>query len=263
MTSGHLGIWLVGHLRSGYAPAGYRAVGLLACVLAANCAVGTPSAPDLAGPSELGLSIGMAASPDLIARDGSAQSVITVTARDSSGQPLRNVLFRLDVVVGDAFSDLGTLAARTVQTGNDGRVSVTYTAPPQAAFGAPNEATIRVFASLIGTNGDNAQSGSVSIRLTAPGVIQLPPPGTPLPSFSFSPSSPTQGDDVEFDASASKDADGKIVTYFWNFGDGTTESRPVPTVDHKFSAAKKYTVVLTVTDDTGHQASTSAVVDIK
>ncbi len=83
---------------------------------------------------------------------------------------------------------------------------------------------------------------------------QKPSPQPPQASFSFSPVTPKVGDEVVFDASASKDPDGQIVEYRWDFGDGSQESGP--TVLHVYESAGQYTVKLTVTDDQGLSGST-------
>jgi PKD repeat protein len=54
---------------------------------------------------------------------------------------------------------------------------------------------------------------------------------------------------LTFDGSISSDPDGSIVSYAWNFGDGTTANGV--TVNHSYSTAGNYNVVLTVTDDGG------------
>ena len=54
-------------------------------------------------------------------------------------------------------------------------------------------------------------------------------------------------DMVTFDGSGSSDLGGTIVSYEWNFGDGTTLTGQ--TVDHTYSTAGSYTVTLTVTDN--------------
>ncbi len=61
--------------------------------------------------------------------------------------------------------------------------------------------------------------------------------------------------DVTFDASLSKDSDGSIVSYAWNFGDGATGTGAV--ARHSYQAAGAYTVTVTVTDDRGLSASVS------
>ena len=54
---------------------------------------------------------------------------------------------------------------------------------------------------------------------------------------------------VAFDASGSHDPDGEIISYAWNFGDGTTESGI--SVAHLYTQAAVYTVTLEVTDNRG------------
>ncbi|HVX43996.1 MAG TPA: PKD domain-containing protein [Mycobacteriales bacterium] len=60
------------------------------------------------------------------------------------------------------------------------------------------------------------------------------------------------------DGSGSSDPDGTIASYSWNFGDGTTGSGVQPA--HTYSAAGRYTITLTVTDDDGATASTTQTV---
>jgi len=64
-----------------------------------------------------------------------------------------------------------------------------------------------------------------------------------------------------FNGRASSDADGNIVAYSWDFGDGKTGSGANPS--HRYSSAGKYTVRLTVTDDDGakHAATASAAIE--
>ena len=54
---------------------------------------------------------------------------------------------------------------------------------------------------------------------------------------------------VMFDGTGSSDPDGTIVSYDWDFGDGTTGTGPQP--QHTYAAPGVYDVTLTVTDDAG------------
>ena len=63
-----------------------------------------------------------------------------------------------------------------------------------------------------------------------------------------------------FDASASSDSDGTIVSYAWNFGDGSAASGA--TASHTFAASGSYTVTLTVTDDAGDSGAASQTVTV-
>jgi len=82
----------------------------------------------------------------------------------------------------------------------------------------------------------------------------------PVANFSFSPEHPYQGDTVTFNASASYDPDGVIVSYFWGFGDGTNATGDIAT--HIYTDDGIYTVTLTVTDNDTLSDTTSANVTV-
>jgi len=60
------------------------------------------------------------------------------------------------------------------------------------------------------------------------------------------------GDAIHFDGTKSADEDGNIVSYKWDFGDGTTSIDGEPL--HQYATAGVYKVTLTVTDDKGDTA---------
>jgi len=77
----------------------------------------------------------------------------------------------------------------------------------------------------------------------------------PIASFTFSPIEPIVAETVTFNASASYDPDlgGEIVSYAWDFGDGTTkvyvkDVNLTAITTHAYTAAGTYTVTLNVTD---------------
>ena len=93
----------------------------------------------------------------------------------------------------------------------------------------------------------------------------------PVASFVYSPVSPINAGQtvVTFNASGSTDADGQVVSYTWNFGDGTPEeTRTTATTTHVFPDTPAtcleivYTVLLTVTDDKGAKSSASQTVRV-
>jgi len=74
----------------------------------------------------------------------------------------------------------------------------------------------------------------------------------PLASFTVNATTPPIGGTIRFDASGSYDPDGSIVSYLWDFGDGSTGG--VMTIDHSYANPGDYIVTLKVTDDDGGNA---------
>ncbi|MFH0815279.1 MAG: PKD domain-containing protein [Methanobacteriota archaeon] len=66
---------------------------------------------------------------------------------------------------------------------------------------------------------------------------------------------------VSFDGSASHDVDGTIVSYSWNFGDGSADVLGM-TATHTYTTVGTYTVTLTVTDNDGKSSTDTLVVTV-
>ena len=82
----------------------------------------------------------------------------------------------------------------------------------------------------------------------------------PKARFTLSPLSGLYPLNVSFDASASSDIDGQIVSYKWNFGDGDKGSGVQ--VQHLFQQKNFYQIMLTITDDDGATGTASAEVEV-
>lgn len=104
---------------------------------------------------------------------------------------------------------------------------------------------------------------SEGMIVPAPTPLPQPAPVNSAPSPAFSASCPSQKNNCSFDASASRD-DGRIVSYSWNFGDGTTLSNgATATASHVYRRKGTYVVTLTVTDDGGLSASAAKSISVK
>lgn len=85
---------------------------------------------------------------------------------------------------------------------------------------------------------------------------------TPIALFELSPSNRQLLQAISFDASASYDPDGgDIVSYHWDFGDGS--SGEGETITHSYMDFGLYTVTLTVIDDEGFEGTATKEVEIE
>jgi PKD repeat protein len=216
-------------------------------LLATACTTHKQETPALSGPSELSTAINIAVSPDVLTQDGASQSLVTITARDNNGQPLRNLPLRVQLGVDGTLVDFGSLSARNVVTDASGRATVTFTAPPAPAGPAP-ATDVQIIVTPTGSDFANATPRSATIRVV-PGGTTVPPRNSVTPSFTVTPASPTLGEPAVFDASASTSTTGTIVQWLWNFGDGATASGEQ--VQHVFSSPGTFAVTLTVVDSIG------------
>ena len=203
------------------------------------CSIDKQTAPAVTGPSEFGVAVTLTASPDQLPRDGASQSIVTITARDTSGSGIAGQRFTVST---SGASGVG-LSQTQVITGSNGSASVAVIAPPATGVGN----TISVNATPVGSNFANEVARSVTIGILGPSNMTAP-----TPAFTVSPDSPTAGQSVLFDASATTDegvACGTSCGYAWDFGDGDTAVGI--SASHKYTDAASYTVSLTVRDDFG------------
>jgi len=115
--------------------------------------------------------------------------------------------------------------------------------------------------------GDDAASGQAdeirmgaSYACTAPDAsVEVNQP--PNAAFSMTPPAGMAPLSILFDGSASSDPDGNIVSYTWDFGDGSPDASG-PTAMHTFAATGNLTVTLTVEDDQGVQHTLSQTITV-
>jgi hypothetical protein len=221
-------------------------------LVAGGCTMKNQDPPPVSGPSEFGTSLTIAITPDVLTQDGASQSVITVTARDGNGQPIRNLPLRNEIFINGNVADFGSLSARNLVTGSDGRATFVYTAPPSA--GSTVEQLVGIAVTPVGTDFNNAVARVATVRLVPQGNV--PPPAGLQPAFTFSPEAPLEGQTVFFDGTAStSSALSPIASYSWDFGDGGRASGATAT--HVYRAPGDFFARLTVADALGRSASTT------
>jgi len=212
---------------------------LLAAVALTGCGIDKQTGPSPIGPSEFGLSVTMTATPDQLPRDGSTQSVVTITVRDSSGKPVSGQRLSLSLPTNAPAG--ATLSQSEVTTGSNGAATITVMAPQNGSVG-----NIVITATPVGNNFDNSVARTISIGVT-PENSAAPIVGP----FTVNPTSPEVGALATFTAGVVSDEGVSCIscTFSWDFGDGSTATGQV--VTHTFTQVGDYSVALTVTDRGG------------
>jgi PKD repeat protein len=82
----------------------------------------------------------------------------------------------------------------------------------------------------------------------------------PVCGFNYEPAKPTIAEDVNFYDRSSDPFGGTIVSWLWDFGDGTSSSKRNPS--HRYRSDGQYLVTLKVTDDEGATCETSQTVTV-
>lgn len=250
-------------------------LGIGLALATAACVVNSTDVPSLTGPSEMGLSFGMTASPDTITQDGSSQARIVLSAFDPSGKAAVGQSFRLDLIVDGAFSEFGTLSARTLLTGSDGKATAFYTAPPMMpkfgffdlcspsifSYALPNNC-VKVIATSIGTGFTSANiNKTVDVHLVPPASTRTP--DAPVANFVYSPSFPAVAQEINFNGNPSAAIPGRtLIRWDWEWGDGTRATQSNPIEDHDYVFAGNYAVTLTVYDNFGAFSSSTRYIQI-
>lgn len=229
----------------------------MAAVLASACGLDKQTQPSLIGPAQTGLAINLTASPDSLPRDGSSQSVVTVTARDAQGRAIAGQ--RLSVTLGPNAPQGAIVSTSEIVTNSNGQASFTVQAPVANSFG-----DITVFATPVGSDAANTTTRIVSIRAL--------PQNNAAPQFSAIPflvtcagvtpciTNPEIGEVVTFDGSchpADCSSSGvtdegspcNSCTFTWNFGGDGTASGQI--VTHAFGVAGTFVVTESVRDAGG------------
>jgi len=130
---------------------------------------------------------------------------------------------------------------------------LTWTAYGEIMTYAHDEAG-EFFVVLTVTDNEGMRAARMGTLLIVPGE----PPAPPVASFTYSPEEPLVNELITFNASSST---GDIVSYDWNFGDGTFGTGGI--ITHAYSEEGTYIVSLTVIDEDANADSVSKVIIVK
>jgi PKD repeat protein len=155
-----------------------------------------------------------------------------VTANDPDGGEITTYEF--------AFGD------GTSTTTSDGSVDHTYDAA------GTYDATVTVV-----DDDDEATTATDTVTVAQPTEQPV------IDSIGASPSTPTAGETVTFDVTASDPDGGEITTFEFAFGDGSSTTESEGTATHVYDGAGEYTAEVVVTDDEGQTASATTTVSVE
>jgi chitodextrinase len=91
-------------------------------------------------------------------------------------------------------------------------------------------------------------------------INSLSPNGEPLLNVALSASEIVLGESIAFDASGSTDPDGTIVSYRWEFGDGTNATGDL--ANHTYATEGIFNVLLVVEDNVGNQSFWNSTINV-
>ena len=173
--------------------------------------------------------------PDFVATPRLGDAPLTVQFDGSASTASSGTLVRWDWDFGDGVTASGASVTHTYTAG--GLYTVRLTVTDDSGRQASTSDTITV--------NETTSSGNLK----------------PLATVSADPLTGDAPLTVQFDAAASTDSDGQIVSYTWSFGDGATAKGA--TVTHTYLQAGIYTASVTVVDDEGASAAASVIITVK
>jgi PKD repeat protein len=234
-----------------------------------GCGLSDQSAPGLTGPSTLGRSVTVTASPDRIYFDGSAQATVTATVRKADGTTDAGVALRWEAVVIQVIGGTQTVTAIPVEpspqvstTGSGGTATTTVRAPLAPDLMPAGPVMLQVTAVTIGddastpTPGMDARRRSVNVELV-PVLGPSAPDRLPVADFTISPPAANIFESVTFDASLTRDEGvvcGDRCSYVWEFtlqGGLIHRTGTGRIATTSFETAGNWNVKLYVTDERG------------
>jgi hypothetical protein len=139
--------------------------------LTTGCSLTGVPAPPVAGPSELGTSLALSATPDALVQDGISRTQLLIVSRDATGAPVRGLALSISVQGDDLALDSGRLSDRLVTTDSAGEARLTYVAPRLQPDADQKERSVTFAVTPVGTNAANGVGRTVQVTLLPPGAI--------------------------------------------------------------------------------------------
>jgi len=167
---------------------------------------------------------------------------VVYTYTSSASDPDRD-LIRLKFDWGD-----GNFSNWTALVASNTSVSLSH------AWNAISSFIVRVIA-----QDENGSNSSWSSPLTVT-VSQAETGDTLLVLDIITPENVSANQTIQFDATSNFDPDVVIISYYWDFGDGTTGTGKTP--NHTYITPGAYKVVLVVTDDSGNTYSKNIILTV-
>ncbi|HEV8290114.1 MAG TPA: PKD domain-containing protein [Candidatus Norongarragalinales archaeon] len=132
--------------------------------------------------------------------------------------------------------------------------NLSFVGPTSFVVPGPGTYTINAWAN--DTSGNVGTAAPVTFTVLSNATVNVPP----VAYASVDNSTPVTGQLITFNASASYDPDGFIVSYFWDFGDASNATGV--TANHSYSIGGLYTATLTVTDNGTASNSTTLLINV-
>ena len=141
-------------------------------------------------------------------------------------------------------------------------LQIDVNAPPVPAFAIPDRPVSVSEAAVLDASASADADGQILSYIwdfgdgatgEGPQVNYAPP----VPAFAIPDRPVSVSEAAVLDASASADADGQILSYIWDFGDGATGEGPQ--VNYAWTQAGEFEVTLTVIDDSGTASALQSV----
>ncbi len=108
-----------------------------------------------------------------------------------------------------------------------------------------------IYAVTLTVTDDSGEKSTATVKITVSNAL-------PTAEFFFIPEKASAGEKINF-TDASTD-DGEIVSWHWDFGDGTASDKQNP--QHSYDEKGKYTVTLTVKDNEGGESTVTKTIEI-